>query len=145
MYAQILQFVVMSDFGEWLKGKRLDQRLTLETMAHKTGLSKQYISVLERGQPHALTGKPITPKLETVDKIARALGVPSGEARHAAGYAAPITEPQTIRELKERLWDLGIHLELADEGEDGPEAVERAKASIAALMNAIFPPHKKDS
>lgn len=75
-------------FGKWLQTHRKEARLSMQALADSVGLSKQYISVLERGQPHALTGKPVTPKKESVDALAVALNRSINEARHAAGYAS---------------------------------------------------------
>jgi len=92
MTRPILQFVDVatnqaSKFGAWARNLRQERRLTIEALAKKAGISKQYLSVLERGQPHALTGKAVTPKVELVDRIAKALNVDADEARLAAGYA----------------------------------------------------------
>ncbi len=88
-----LQFVDVKEnrakaFGEWLRQKRKERHLTMEELGRKVGLSKQYLSVLERAEPHALTGKPVTPGIDNVDRIAAALEVDSGEARRMAGYAS---------------------------------------------------------
>jgi transcriptional regulator with XRE-family HTH domain len=140
-----LQFADMSvttatSFGKWLHDKRLDARLSLESLAGKAKVSKQYLSVLERAAPHALTGKPVTPKPELVERLAKALDADIDEARTAAGYASPSREPQTVKELVERLWDLGIQINFADDllVDNSPDALERAKASIAAIMQAQF-------
>lgn len=58
-------------------------------LARRMGVSRNYISNLERDfSPTAKGGKP-QPSVETCDKIARALGVDIAEVRLAAGYAAP--------------------------------------------------------
>lgn len=97
-------------FGKAIREKRKEQRLTVEAAARKIGISKQYLSVLERAVPSLYTGKSIVPKLETVDSIAEALNWDSDEARLAAGYAPKtITRrPETIPELVAALEQLGI-------------------------------------
>lgn len=74
-------------FGKWLQENRKDAQLSMQDLADKVGLSKQYISILERGEPHTLTGKPVTPQKKFVDALAKALNRPINEARYAAGYA----------------------------------------------------------
>jgi transcriptional regulator with XRE-family HTH domain len=104
-------------FGRWLSQNRKERRFTMEQLAKRAGVSKQYLSVLERAQPHELTGKAVTPKLATVDRIAKALGVDRGEARRAAGYAGePEGKPQTLQDVISRLEKLGVqHIEFKDE------------------------------
>ena len=74
-------------FSEWLAEQMKRQGYNQTSLATRAGVSPQYIGVLVRNDPHSLTGKPIVPAVEVVDKIAKALGVPQAEARLAAGYA----------------------------------------------------------
>jgi transcriptional regulator with XRE-family HTH domain len=76
-------------FGEWLKARRLERRMSQETLAGKADISKAYVSALERGKPHPSSARPRQPDLNVVDRIALALGVALDEARQAAGYAPP--------------------------------------------------------
>ena len=50
-----------------LRVLRLQQNLSQESLAQKTGLSVSYISMLERGQR--------TPPLDTLEALAKGLGV----------------------------------------------------------------------
>lgn len=86
-------------FGDWLRVYRKQKYLTMEALAEKVGVSKQYISVLERAEPHALTGKPVTPTVEIVDAFAKALDRTQDEARELAGYAPqnPPTLPEPLK------------------------------------------------
>jgi transcriptional regulator with XRE-family HTH domain len=54
-------------FAANLKSERLRRKLSQETLAGKAGLSVSYISMLERGQR--------TPPLDTLESLAKALGV----------------------------------------------------------------------
>jgi transcriptional regulator with XRE-family HTH domain len=87
-----LQFLDVSEqsnvFGKWLRQKRKEKFLSMEELGKRAGMAKQYISVLERGEPHALTGKPVTPTVEKVEALAKALDADINEARAAAGYAS---------------------------------------------------------
>jgi transcriptional regulator with XRE-family HTH domain len=49
---------------------RLQRKLSQEALAGKAGISVSYVSMLERGQR--------SPPLETIEKMAKALGVPPG-------------------------------------------------------------------
>lgn len=126
------------EFGAWIKDARLKANLSQAGAANRTGIDRQQWYRIENG----LSGT----KRETVIKIAAALSLNEKEALNRAGFGSgepPITEPTTVRELKERLWELGVQIEFEqDLDDDNPENLERAKQSIAALMNAIFPPKK---
>lgn len=58
-------------FGEWLYNYRKNRHLSMQAMGDLCGLSKQYISVLEKGMNPA-TKKPFIPSAETIKKISRA-------------------------------------------------------------------------
>lgn len=99
-----LQFVyVDTNFAEWLRSARRKAHLTMEVLARKIGKSKQYISVLERGEPHVLTGKPVTPKKAVVESLASALNADVDEALAAAGYASQTQTPPEQVEIIEIL------------------------------------------
>jgi len=57
--------------GPNLRAARLQRKLSQETLAQKAGLSVSYVSMLERGQR--------TPPLDTLESLAKALGVPPVE------------------------------------------------------------------
>ena len=64
--------------GELIKEFRKKNHLTLQDFADKAGLSKGYISMLEKNrQPR--DGKPIAPSLETFKKISQVMGVEMDE------------------------------------------------------------------
>ncbi|HYE73771.1 MAG TPA: helix-turn-helix transcriptional regulator, partial [Blastocatellia bacterium] len=81
-------------FGQWLKRKREDARLTFEQVAERADLTKSYIWNLENAKPHPISGAYPRPRIEKVDAIAKALDVPVSEARLAAGYK-PDETPET--------------------------------------------------
>lgn len=120
-------------FGDWLRAERKEKRLTIDGLAKKVGVSKQYISALERAQNHALTGKPITPKVEIVDRIAKSLDVSLDDARLAAGYAPKNIQekPQTPDELIEAIHKLGVDsIMFAEKLPDDPELLSQILESI---------------
>jgi len=73
-------------FGEWLVRTRKKQGLTQLQLASRVGVTKQYISNLERDAPHGISGARPTPSAKVVKKIATGLDVPESEALRAAGY-----------------------------------------------------------
>lgn len=59
--------------GEYLKKYREDHKMTMQEMADVCGFSKAYVSLLEKGI-NPTTGKPFSPTLQTLNKIASATG-----------------------------------------------------------------------
>lgn len=78
-------------FGDWLHRWRKRCYLSMEALGQKVGMSKQYISVLEREVPHPLTNRPVTPSREKILALAKALGAEPNEALRLAGYASEET------------------------------------------------------
>jgi len=73
-------------FGNWLQRTRKRRGISSADLARRIGVSRSYISALERGQVQLLTGRPSQPALEKVENIANALAVDVDEARMMAGY-----------------------------------------------------------
>lgn len=61
--------------GDIIKKYRLERNLTMDSFAEKAGLSKGYISMLEKNE-NPRTKKPIIPTLDTYNSIAKALNIP---------------------------------------------------------------------
>ena len=59
--------------GEYLKKYRAEHKMTMQEMADACGFSKAYVSLLEKGI-NPTTGKPFSPTLQTLTKIASATG-----------------------------------------------------------------------
>ncbi len=64
--------------GKFIKSKREEMKLSLRSMEERTGLSRTYLSILERGHD-IRTGKPVSPTIESMRKLAKGLGVPLEE------------------------------------------------------------------
>ncbi|HKX30191.1 MAG TPA: helix-turn-helix domain-containing protein [Blastocatellia bacterium] len=75
-------------FGQKLQGWRERADIQQAELARRVGVSRAYISNLERDFSPSSKGRP-QPSVELCDKIARALGAPVAEVRLAAGYAPP--------------------------------------------------------
>lgn len=58
-------------FGATVRRLRRQHRLSQEVLADLAGINRSYLGEVERGQ--------VTPSLETIEKIARALGRPLAE------------------------------------------------------------------
>lgn len=57
-------------FGERVRDVRLQTDLSQEALAHASGLGRVYVGLVERGQ--------VTPSLDTIVRLASALGVTPG-------------------------------------------------------------------
>lgn len=60
--------------GDLIKKYRTDNELSMAEFASKSGLSKAYISLLEKNK-HPKTGKEITPSIDVIKKVADAIGM----------------------------------------------------------------------
>lgn len=67
-----------NDLGQLITSIRRDQHLSLRKLAALTGLSRTYLNNLEKGKDPS-SGKPLTPSLPTLRKLATGLSVPLHE------------------------------------------------------------------
>ncbi|HFU4497650.1 TPA: helix-turn-helix domain-containing protein [Streptococcus suis] len=64
--------------GEILKEYRSKHSLSMDKFAELSGLTKGYISMLEKNQ-HPKTKKALLPTLDTLEKVAKGMSIPVGE------------------------------------------------------------------
>lgn len=74
-------------FSDWLKKARRASNLTLQELGELSGVSHNYISILERNLPHHKTGKVYKPSRVVVIKLANALDVNPNIPLQLVGYA----------------------------------------------------------
>lgn len=67
-----------SSLGRWLRAIRAEQRLSQRGLADRAGLSRSYVCDIERGRGSQ-------PSMNTLDKLAAALGLSRNELMKAAG------------------------------------------------------------
>lgn len=79
--------------SEVIKKYRTENKLTMEEFAKRVGVSKAYISMLEKNQ-NSTTGKPIKPSLETLNNIAMSMGISLDELLNRI-------DPETVISLKQ--------------------------------------------
>lgn len=75
--------------GDLIKEYRQNQGLTMQEFALKSGLSKGYISMLEKGK-HPQNNKTIIPSLNTYNMIAKSIGITLNEILAAVDSEQPI-------------------------------------------------------
>ena len=60
--------------GEIIKEYRTTHNLSMDTFSEKSGISKAYISLLEKNK-HPKTGKPIAPSIQSIKQAADGMGM----------------------------------------------------------------------
>ncbi len=94
--------------SEFLKKYREDHELSMDDFAKLCGLSKPYISMLEKNR-NSRGGKAITPSIRTYEKIARAVGLSVDELMRLlngdemVSLADPEPEPAALAPDEEEL------------------------------------------
>lgn len=92
----------MNHIGNIIKEYRTTNHLSMQEFADKTGLSKGYVSMLERGR-HPQNGKEIIPSIATISKIAKTMGISVDalleltEANQQIRLGDPATPPNRIK------------------------------------------------
>lgn len=119
-------------FSLWLTEKMTARGWNQATLAERSKLSRQYISSLINSTPHTITGKPIKPTEEAVDKLAKALGVPLTEARLIAGYA-----PTDTSEFQDQIEDEDIAYLASDYKELKKLTPEEEQAEIRTVIKMV--------
>ena len=79
------------DIGRRLRELRIRRGLVIEDIARKTGLSRPYISQVETGKA--------SPSLQTVEKLAQALGVPPAYLFLDDAFACQVTRRDARRSM----------------------------------------------
>lgn len=67
--------------GKLIQAYRRETNLSMDEFARLTGLSKPYISMLEKNR-NSRTGKPIVPSVATLQKVAQALHISFEQLMH---------------------------------------------------------------
>lgn len=60
--------------GEIIKQYRIEHDLSMDAFSEKSGISKSYISLLEKNK-HPKSGKPISPSVQSIKQVADAIGM----------------------------------------------------------------------
>ena len=115
------------ELNELIKIYRETHHYTMQEFADRCGLSKGYISMLEKGvQPRS--GNKITPSIETIVKIAKAMGMTADELVMQLNddqeiSLVPIPDAKTA--LLQEIYDK--HRILFDAADDAtPEQIQQA-------------------
>lgn len=75
--------------SRFIKNYRGENNLTMQQFADKAGLSKGYVSMLEKGK-NPQNNRPLVPSIETIQKIAEATGTTTSELTELLDPNQPI-------------------------------------------------------
>jgi len=92
--------------GDWVRATRLAQGLSQRELASHSGLSRSYVCDIERGRG-------IHPSVETLDKLAAALGFSRVDLLKASGVIEQVNDR---RENTEERRMLSVFRDLSDKG-----------------------------
>ncbi len=101
--------------GEWIRVSRMQQSMSQRELADRSGLSRSYLCDIERGRG-------AQPSVQTLDKLAAALGVSRMELLRAAGIIEP--SPGQERSDRERRF-AALFRDLSPKGKDAVERFAR--------------------
>lgn len=93
--------------GGWIREHRMEQRLSQRELASRSGLSRSYVCDIERGRG-------AHPSVETLDKLAAALGMARLDLLRAAGLIEP--DPDERESSDERRM-LSVFRDLSEAGQ----------------------------
>lgn len=91
--------------GETIRKYREDNNLTLEELSVKTGLTKQYLSMLENNK-NSRTKRPIIPSIRTLNKLADGMNMSFDEL---------LTDPDEKDQFGERALEVFADVDNCDE------------------------------
>src|SRR5262245_54237123 len=99
------------EFGELISRYMKKLNISAAEVGRLAGFSDTHIRNLVKAKSTSSRGEPVRLPAETVDKIARVLGIPLKEAREAAGLRAPIpTNQDSIARLNAYASELDTYL-----------------------------------
>jgi transcriptional regulator with XRE-family HTH domain len=93
--------------GQWIRATRMEQSLSQRELATRAGLSRSYVCDIERGRG-------AHPSVETLDKLAAALGAARVDLMKAAGLIEPV---EGGRETPEERRLLAVFRDLSGTGQ----------------------------
>lgn len=105
--------------GEWVRQYRKDHGLSMQAFGDMCGLSRAYISILEKGI-NPTTNKPFSPTIQTVQKIADVTGFDLNlldKDQSLIINAKPVGDNQIVSDEDLELLNLYHRLDIVDRAE----------------------------
>ena len=131
--------------GDIIKQYRTSQHLSMDAFSEKSGISKAYISLLEKNK-HPKTGKTIAPSIQCIKQAADGMGMDFNTLfsmidGNISLEENPSPAPElTARDERDIKKDLDNIMDKIRSGEDGPlyyGDTEIDSASLSLLQNAF--------
>lgn len=124
--------------GEIVHAYREKHHMTMKAFGERAGVSKGYVSILEKGVNPA-TGQPVKLRVETFDQIAAALGLTSGELKAQLLQAPPAPMEAPYDPISDLFDDLGVRTVARDEiGDATPEEMKEKKVLLKKMIRYMF-------
>ncbi|MFR8848238.1 helix-turn-helix domain-containing protein [Clostridium fessum] len=131
--------------GDIIKQYRTSQHLSMDAFSEKSGISKAYISLLEKNK-HPKTGKTIAPSIQCIKQAADGMGMDFNtlfsmiDGNISLEENASPSPELTARDERDIKKDLDNIMDKIRSGEDGPlyyGDTEIDSASLSLLQNAF--------
>ncbi len=128
--------------GAWIKKYRKEHTMSMQDMADRCGFSKAYIGQLEKGI-NPKTGKPISPTIHTMEKIAKGVGMDLDSFLNLLSDDQDVTLPAVKKidlqaELEKLLQQMNADdTTIAMFNGDSPMDEETKELMLASLKNTL--------
>ena len=124
--------------GELIKQYRDEHSMSMDSFAQKTGLSKSYVSMLERNKDPR--GNEITPSIETIYKVSKGVNMPFDDVFKLLDQNQKVVLNSAVDDnLVQILKDFESVIDSTNKAHDGDPAkiVDYIKAQLPLLSRAI--------
>lgn len=114
--------------GDIIKDYRKSHSISMDSFAEKSGISKAYISLLEKNK-HPKTGKPIAPSIQCIRQAAEGMGMDFNVLFGMIDGNVSLTDEKppsalTPKDERDIAKDLDRIMEKLKSGEDGPASYD---------------------
>ncbi|WP_026766098.1 helix-turn-helix domain-containing protein [Selenomonas ruminantium] len=124
--------------GEVVKAYRVERKLSMDNFAKLSGLSKGYISMLEKNR-NPRTGKPIVPSIDTYTGVAKAMNMSIEDLMRLVGSEQLVSIAPTAKDDVDDIFDEDIRMLARNKMKDAsPEEREKKKKQLRTIIEAMF-------
>ena len=120
--------------GEYMKMYRANNKISMKELADSCGFSKAYVGMLEKGI-NPTTGKPVSPTIQTLEKIARGTGQDLDSLLKILDGGQPVTISRSMPLDSEEIKLVDNYRELNAEDKDFLWSVVRRLCGSGVVQN----------
>lgn len=120
--------------GEYMKMYRTRNKISMKELADSCGFSKAYVGMLEKGI-NPTTGKPVSPTIQTLEKIARGTGQDLDSLLKILDGGQPVTISRSMPLDSEEIKLVDNYRELNAEDKDFLWSVVRRLCGSGVVQN----------